>query len=167
VRDQHNQKSVNAKAVEAKIGSSSTGKPEICIIFQNVDGAKKHRYDGYLTEDAAEFTMQNLRTCGWQGDNLIELDGCNCNEMLPAEVELVLQEEEYEGNSRWKIRFINDPGFMRASVKNEMDRKAKLALSAKLKGLAAGTKKSPPAKSQRTASSGATGDEADPWDLEG
>lgn len=96
-----------AKALEwvlAEIGEKNT--PAVSIEFGFLDPELgKITWDGWLTEKAADRTIESLRYCGWQGEDLSDLHGLDANE-----VDLVIEAEEYEGRTYPKVKWVNRAG---------------------------------------------------------
>lgn len=116
-----------AKVKNAVLSESSKGTPQVILSFQNQAGEHIDAYL-YLSDKALERTEKALRACGWVGDDISELmrDGVDLKE-----VEIVVEDEEYDGKVRTKVKWINP-------IRKEMDAdKAKaiaLALRKKFKG---------------------------------
>lgn len=88
--------------------SSSKGTEQVAVEFRLAEGPDNgSRITAYLalTEGRLPYTVKELRICGWQGDDLSNLDSIKGNE-----VELVLDEDTYNGKTRVKVAFINRPG---------------------------------------------------------
>lgn len=155
---------VKARAREWALGLSSTNKEQIAIMFDYTDPAGEAgsiTWFGYFTEDSADRTLDSMRHCGWAGDNLGELDGLSANE-----VELVLDEEEYNGKVRTKVKWVNRPA--RLALKTQLNTNQAAAFAARMRGKVVANKQkygAQPAAQPRTASNGAArGGDAAPWD---
>jgi hypothetical protein len=143
---------VAASAVSIKLGMSSNNNPELCIVFADDEG-KSYSIWLYLTETAAPYTFQKLRTSGWTGvavTDFMPADGSDralnqaeTKRVLPARVNLALEETVgINGKEYLEIKYINAIGGARtASTKNTLDRKSAIALSARLQSIAAAAKK--------------------------
>lgn len=98
-----------ARAVQAALGETSTGKEQIAVEFETLDeeGAPGEHitWFGFFTEKSLEHTVRALRVCGWRGDDINNLDGISDNE-----VSLVVEHEEYEGKVSAKVKWVNAPG---------------------------------------------------------
>jgi hypothetical protein len=114
-----------ARAVSWQL--STVGKNETpCeeIEFEITDGeAKGERivWNGWLTPAAMEFTVKALRTCGWKGDDIENI------EALDSPVILVIEHEEYKGETRAKVKFINDPNYVGLGKKMAKDTATSIA----------------------------------------
>lgn len=119
-----------ARATEWQLGISSTGKEQIGVMFELVGGphdGKHITWFGYFTDNTVDRTLESLRHCGWDSDNLAELDGLAANE-----VELVVEDEEYEGKVRSKVKWVNRVS--RLQMKEQMSPAQVQAFAARLRG---------------------------------
>lgn len=126
-----------ARAKEWALGVSSTGKEQIGVMFELVGGehAGKHiTWFGYFTDGAVDRTLESLRHCGWDSDNLADLDSLGANE-----VDLVVDDEEYEGKWRSRVKWVNRVS--RLQMKEQMSPAQVQAFAAKLRGKAVASKK--------------------------
>lgn len=97
-----------ARAKEWGLGESSTGKEQVAVAFEFTDSeyiGQGLTWYGYFTESALDITVRALRTMGWSGTDLLELSGLDTNE-----VELVVENEEYNGRTSAKVQFVNPIG---------------------------------------------------------
>lgn len=97
-----------AKAKSWGLGESGTGKEQVAVSFDILtEGAELPNitWYGYFTEETMARTVESLRICGWKGDDLSVLDGLDANE-----VDLVIDEEVYEGKTQTKVKWINRSG---------------------------------------------------------
>ena len=88
--------------------SSNKGTEQVAVEFRLLEGPNSgQRITAYLalTEARLPYTVKELRICGFQGDDLTALDG-----LKGTEVELVLDDDTYNGKTRTKVSFINKPG---------------------------------------------------------
>jgi hypothetical protein len=118
-----------ARAEEWQLGVSSTGKEQIGVMFQLIGAHEgKHiTWFGYFTDNTVDRTLESLRHCGWDSDNLAELDSLGANE-----VELVIEDETYEGKTRSKVKWVNRPS--RLQMKEQMNPAQIAAFAARLRG---------------------------------
>lgn len=104
-----NKRFVVSRAKNWALGEASTGKEQIAVSFpipnENDDGEHFVAWYGYFTEGTYERTIESLRYMGFEGDDLTQLVGLDKNE-----VELVIEDEEYNGKFHEKVQFINRPG---------------------------------------------------------
>jgi hypothetical protein len=81
-------------------------KPYVGIVFRVTRGERAGEiveWSGWLSEKAARGTMRSLRACGWQGDDVSDLGN------LDHEVEIVVDNEEYDGKIRARVKWVNSP----------------------------------------------------------
>lgn len=97
-----------AIAKAARFGNSETAKktPGVAVDFEITQGESKGQkitYVGWFSGGATEYTFQNLVKAGYNEalDNPLQ---------NAKEVEIVLEEETYEGKTRTKVKYINEPG---------------------------------------------------------
>lgn len=97
-----------AVAREFDFGQGETGKqtPYVRVSFEVVEGDSTGEFIswyGYLSDATADRTLESLRICGWDGDELDEeLPG-----MGKFKVSLVVDADEYEGKIRNRVRWVN------------------------------------------------------------
>ncbi len=99
-----------ARAVSWGITKSSTGKQRAEVKFQIKDQQVQRTWYGYFTENTAERTLKSLEYCGWNGGSLKEFargPEFDCG-MGSRDVELDIFEETFEGETRDKIRWVNE-----------------------------------------------------------
>jgi hypothetical protein len=102
-----NRRYYRARAIEAGLGESSTGKEQVAVSFEILTEGVPEKFltwFGYFTDATANRTIESLRHCGWKGDDLTDISG------LDQEVDLVVEEEEYEGKQHTKVQWVNRPG---------------------------------------------------------
>lgn len=98
----------NGKGITGMLIESSKGTPGVAVELAILnEGAEFSTltWDGWLTDDAAERTIEALRHLGWKGTDLSNLEGIDANE-----VELVVDEVIWEGKTQTKVKFINAKG---------------------------------------------------------
>lgn len=103
-----------ARAEQWGIGETDGGKPQVAVGFQILTEGADLSYitwHGYFTEKTTERTIESLRLCGWAGDDLTEIAESNPAANLGAnEVELVIEDETYDGKTRAKVQWVNRIG---------------------------------------------------------
>ncbi len=135
-----------ARGVAALLGNSSEkGTPQIDIQFRIVEGefeGELIRWTGYFTEKTSERTIESLQICGWQGDDLSVFAQRDDGTIPPPNgvdrnpVELVLEEEVYEGKTRVKVKWVNRPGGGRElNLENAMTRQSASSFAESMKGI--------------------------------
>lgn len=114
---------------QSALGESSTGTPCAEVMFQIQGPADYYGqtivWYGYLSDAAIKSTLKGLRACGFQGENLDDLSTVGANQ-----VELVIENEEYNGTTRSKVRWVNQPGGNRVLL----DPSKKKSIAAQLRG---------------------------------
>src|SRR6185437_16355806 len=110
-----------AKAIPgAAIGAASTGTEQIGVPCEFVDGPNKGMqitWYGYFSDSAIDRTFESLRTLGFKGDDLGDLSSLGSPD-APV-VQLVLENEDYNGQTQVKVRWVNKLGG--AAMKNAFD----------------------------------------------
>jgi len=133
-----------ARAVEGDLGIAQTGKEQVHIKFCITSGPDEGQHViwfGYFNSpENAKRTLESLRFCGWAGTDISDLTGIDANE-----VEVVVEQEEYNGKTRAKVRWINEIGGG-PSVSKRMTDVQRQAFAARMKGLAMATRPTEPKK---------------------
>lgn len=133
-----------ARAVGAALGFTSKGREQIAAQFEITEGEFAGRtltWYSYFTPDTTERTLESLRHCGWKGDDLSkfsvgENEGPACPDGFGStDVELVVEEKEYEGKVGLNVRWVNRLGAGLA-LKSKMDKSQAAVFAAKMKGAA-------------------------------
>lgn len=93
-----------ARALEWKLGRAGTGTPQIGVNFKLESGEEIAWY-GSLSEKAFDRTVESLRHCGWEGDDLASITGLDKNE-----VSLDIGPDEYRGVVTLKVNWVNRIG---------------------------------------------------------
>lgn len=124
-----------ARVGEVALSTTKSGKDQVSISLAVIDGDNEeyHTYYGYFSDGALSITLKALRTCGWKGTNLLEV------EKLGGQiVQVVLDNETWEGKTRLKVKWINDGSG--PVVQGRMDDAQKRAFADRMAGkiLAAG-----------------------------
>jgi hypothetical protein len=139
-----------AKAIEAALGETDTGKEQIAVRFSLLDCENQEiTWYGYFTDKTLETTFKALRTAGWKGQDLMDLSDLCGREDAP-EVFLVVEHETYEGKTTAKVRWVNGAGGL--ALKKALDPNKAKTFAARMKGQiaafdrSAGTPKPAPAK---------------------
>lgn len=112
-----------ARATGWVFGASRNGTEQIAVTFSITEGEHQGQtitWYGYLSDEALARTVEGLRYCGWNVENVDEVDKLSTNE-----VELVVEEDEYEGKLRSKVRWVNA---IRAELPPEEQRKIALRI---------------------------------------
>jgi len=139
---------------EYQVGRAGTGTEQAGVEFEFQDGdhaGKRLTWYGNLnTPENIQRTMKSLRACGWKTDDITDLDGITENV-----VNVVVEIDEYKGERRNKIAWVNGAGVAMKHVLSEGER---LAFKEKMKGYAVASRgggaapaASPKPKNTRTA----------------
>lgn len=98
-----------ARGCEADLGHTSTGNEQVGVDFVLLEGpdvGKHITWYGYFTEKTTDRTLDSLRYCGWQSDNLADLSGIDVNEVY-----IVIEDEpDQDGMLHSKVRWVNQLG---------------------------------------------------------
>lgn len=119
-----------ARAVDAQLGETSSGKEQVAISFQLLHPGFEGQhlaYYGSFSERALPITLKALRACGWVGNDLADLTGIGS-----SEVNLVVEHEEYEGRIQARVRWVNS--IATGLVKKQLDPTAAKAFAARMRG---------------------------------
>ena len=129
-----NQKTYRARVVRdsAVLGySKNKGTPQINVDLELIDeGGIVMTWTGYFSDAANPYTIKNLRTLGFKGDDISDLSSLN-NEKL---VQIVTEPEEFEGKVYEKIKFINPVGGFTMAEEQRMGDKERKTFAAQMRG---------------------------------
>lgn len=102
------------KVTDGGLAKAGNGNEQAALLCElGGDGPEKGlklTYYGSFSERAIEITIKALRTAGWKGVDLTEIDRWSEVVPEPPEVEFVIEPEEYEGVTRAKVKWINATG---------------------------------------------------------
>jgi hypothetical protein len=129
---------IKAKAISAQLGKSSKkGTPQVEVRFEIYDGedaGKQISWYGYFPEssqEASAITIETLRTCGWNGDDLRDLSTIEGNF-----VSLKIVHETWEKKKRAKVKYINEYNEDRANgTSNAMSPDEAASFAKSMRGL--------------------------------
>ncbi len=79
-----------------------------------------------FSENAAQYSIDKLRACGWSGEDLTNLIGLDKNE-----VDVNVKYESYNGEQKMKVDIFSGGG--RVKLESPMDDKQKRAFAARMK----------------------------------
>ena len=113
----------------ADLGVTGTGKEQVAVFLQTEDGHNITWY-GYFTDKTVERTLETLKLCGWDSDDISDLDGIDGS----AVVDIVVENEEYEERVRSRVRWINSPGGGGPALKDKMDEGSRASFAERMKG---------------------------------
>lgn len=103
-----------ARAFEWEWAVSSNGTDYILVKFA-LDSGEHVYWRGFFSEKTRDRTAESLRHCGWDGVDLERLEGLGTKD-----AELVLEEEEYKGEVRTQVKWVNAIGGGAMKVKGSM-----------------------------------------------
>lgn len=125
-----------AKAKEWGLGETNSGNIQVGVLFELTEpGAEGQRIAWYggFTEKGAPITFRALRTMGWVGSDVTELDA-PAAALNTNEVELVIEPETYEGKTTTKVKWVNEIGAGGVALKNRLSPEKKASFAADMKG---------------------------------
>lgn len=102
----------NGKVTDYGVSASSNDNPQVFVVFDVAfpDGEQSMTWYGSLNAGKArEITIKALLVLGFHSNSFDDLvDGKDSGAIvLGKEASLVIENEEYEGKSRWKIQWVN------------------------------------------------------------
>lgn len=160
---------------DVTFGRSSNGNEQVAVVFHVIDGPRtgdRLTWTGTFTERATEITMKALRAAGWATDDLTDMSGVG-----DKDVDLAVGMEEYEGQQRERVKWVNEPGGGKFAFKQPVEGGELRALASRVKGAAVASRMPPgggngkPAATARSGGRPSFGTPADrqpaPPDLEG
>lgn len=124
-----NKRYYRAKAKEWTLSETKQGAPMVVVLFDVLtEGAteKSLTWRGLFTEKTVDRTIESLRYCGFEGDDLLTLEGLDKNE-----VDLVVEDELYEGKTYARVQWVNKPRNL--SVKTVLEGDKAKAFAAEMK----------------------------------
>ena len=125
-----------ARALSGALGYAGNGTEQVGIDFQIIEGPSEGQHItwyGFFTDKTTDRTIESLRICGWEGDDLFDLTGIEKNE-----VDLVIEAEDYadkktgELKTRSRVRWINRPSGLQ--MRDAMDSTQAREFAAKMRG---------------------------------
>ena len=133
-----------AQAISFDLGTNEkTGSDFALIVFRVVEGEQcegeeiYHRL--YFTDAAAENSMLVMRKMGWIGDDICTVT----EEDLPTVVEIIVDEEEFNGKTSMKVKWVRSVG-ERGPMRDRMDDASRRDFSLRMRDVA---KNVPPLRS--------------------
>lgn len=101
----------DVEVVSHVLGKSGTGTHHVAVLFQDEAGDRITWY-GYLSDAALERTVASLQNLGWNpaehGGRIDSLNGTGI--LAGAKAEIVVENEEFDGKVRPKVKWVNAPG---------------------------------------------------------
>ena len=108
-----------------QFSTTKKGDEQIAIGFEivgdDIDAGRPITYFGMFTDTTVDFTVDALRNCGWQGDDLAELPRLADEGLLANEVSLVVEHEEWEGEWKAKVKWVNRQGGGKIKLERALD----------------------------------------------
>ena len=114
------------RAVSGGLGATSKGDPQVAVMFELGEPVPGHRvgWYGFFTPKTEEATLKALFACGWDGENIKELNG-----ITERDVELVIeleqqvneQGEKIENSWRNRVRWVNEIGSASMMLVHELE----------------------------------------------
>jgi len=96
------------RAIEFGFGRAKNGTEQVGVVCELVEGDFKGKqgvwYGFFNTKENSERAFRSLMYLGWDGVDLTKLTGLGTKTAA-----LTCGEETFEGKSRWKIKFVDDP----------------------------------------------------------
>jgi hypothetical protein len=123
-------------------GTSTGGTEQVAVEVEILEGPEAGRcmtWFGFFTDKTTERTVESLRLLGWQGDDITKLE-----ELGSRRVSIVVEHEEYQGQVRAKIQWVNRLGGLGVKLKAPMDDAARRKFAARMKGFAKAKPALPP-----------------------
>lgn len=140
----------NARAVDAKMGRTQTGKEQVGVLFEIMDPAEQAgtriTWYGYFTEKTVDRTLESLEHCGWNGNSL----GAGDLDTARGEVQIVIEHEaDQKGEQRARVKWVNSIGGLQLG--EVLDEASIQKLNQQLKGkLLARKQSAKPAQQKQT-----------------
>lgn len=117
----------------AQLGETENGNPQLAASFKIMDESHAGEcvpWYGYFTEKTEKRTLESLRLAGWSNDDIGNIEGFG-----DAEVDIVVEHNEWNGKVSARVAWVNRPG-SGVALKNPMNETARKAFAAKMKGKA-------------------------------
>jgi hypothetical protein len=116
-----------AVAGSEQYGTTNNGTDQIAIDL-DLDGGHRVSTFLYFSDKAAKYSIQRLRSLGWQGSDLSNLVGIDAND-----VDVEIKYEEYQGELKMKVNIVAGGT---VTLDKPLDDKGKKAFAARFKALA-------------------------------
>jgi hypothetical protein len=135
-----------AVGVSTGLGEAKTGTPQIGVMFRVVGGQADGMvvgWRGYFSDKTTQRTIESLRYCGWNGNDLSVFTETNeeeCYRLLPSEVEIVVEHEAPttpDGKAYAKVAWVNKLGTGTVTMKNKLDANRAKAFAESMRGACA------------------------------
>lgn len=138
-----------ATSTPITFGDARNGNIQIAVEFA-IEGHEQFSGEvlpwiGHFTDKTAARSIESLQIAGWQGDDLYALKGVPGSDVLPDQVQLVVEPEQISDGDRageWtlKVQWVNRPGAGRFKFKEETDDAKLRAFSAQMRATVKGVR---------------------------
>lgn len=118
-----------AIAGSEQYGTSSGGHDQIVVDLSLTELGEQVSTFLIFSDASAPYSIQRLRACGWQGDDLSNLAGIDAND-----VDVEVRYEMYDSKQQMRVQILTGGG--RVVLDKPLDDQGKRAFAAKFKGLA-------------------------------
>jgi len=122
-------------ATHCQLGYTNAGNEQVAVRFK-LESGHMLTWKGYFSEKTTDTTLRALRSCGWQGTDIGEVDGDD-GKILCNDVELVVEHEpdREDPSKMWpRIRWVNSVGNPHLELKKRMDQGQRAAFAQRLMG---------------------------------
>ena len=126
-----------ARAVGGQLGYTQGGKEQVAVQFVIPDTNERITWYGYFGEKSADRTLEALMHAGWDGDDVSELKGLGSKD-----VELVIEEDTFDGKTKMKVQWVNKPGG--GGMKKVMAKAEAMSFAERMKARAMAIKQATP-----------------------
>jgi len=99
----------------AQYGESEGGNLQIAVDLNVPELGRTVTCFLSFTQAAYPYSVDRLRAMGWQGHDIMDLDGIDANE-----VDLDIFEDVYQGKKNWKVEIVSGPG--KVAMKKAVDK---------------------------------------------
>lgn len=122
-----------ARGTDVEFGFANS-KEQVAVRFRIEGGAEDGQeivWYGFFTDKTAERTLEALRFCGWDSDDIGEVSTEVVGRNL---IKIVVEHDDYNGKVRAKVAWVNRAGG--PLVKNQMNEGQRSEFSKRMKALA-------------------------------
>jgi hypothetical protein len=124
-----------ARAVSCTTDTNADKTKECFVVKFSIDSGEhagtELYYRGWLTEKTVDRTLDSLRYCGWDSDDVTDV--LRPEIISRKQVSLSVEVDEYQGRLKNVVAWVNDPS---RRPKGSLDNAAAKLLAARLKGAA-------------------------------
>lgn len=89
---------------EATVAPNNKGETQARVTFATDRGETITWYGGMASDKAFGYTVKQLTNAGWTSDDFADV-----GMIAGAEVEIVVEDDEYQGKTRQRVKYINGP----------------------------------------------------------